>query len=232
MVVLFDIDKTLLIGSHCHFYSFIQAFRDVYGVNVNLNISEVQGMTDRQIIFQVVKKNNIKEFNLNDFEDIIEKIVYHYKRNLKKENVKPLRGAEGILKTLQEMEVPRGIVTGNIEDIAWLKLKKARFDDYFSFGGFGDEGCERSTILKLAIQRAEKIHGKNQKKTIVVGDTPRDILAGREVGILTVGVATGDFSEEELRKVGAHYVLKSLGEKEKFIKIISPSSTPITDSPQ
>ena len=80
MMIFFDIDKTLLIGSHCHFYSFKKAFKDIYGVDVTLNIHNIQGMTDKQIIYYFAKENNI---HIHDFDDIREKIVYHYKKNLK-----------------------------------------------------------------------------------------------------------------------------------------------------
>ncbi|BAW30895.1 MAG TPA: HAD family hydrolase [Methanothermobacter sp.] len=218
MVVLFDIDKTLLIGSHCHFYSFKQAFKDLYGADITLNIPNLQGMTDKQIIYQLAKKNNIK---IREFNNIMERIVYHYKKNVKREKIKPLNGTSQLLETLEDMGTPMGIVTGNIEDIAWIKLKKAKFKKYFNFGGFGNEGCQRSTILQLALKRAEKTLNKiNPKKTILVGDTPRDMQAGKKVGTLTVGVATGDFTIGELKEAGADHVLKSFDEKEKFVKII------------
>lgn len=224
MVVLFDIDKTLLIGSHCHFYSFKQAFKDLYGENITLDIPNLQGMTDKQIIYQVAKKNSIK---INNFQTIIDRIVEHYKENAKREKIKPLRGTREVLNILDDMKIPKGIVTGNIKDIAWIKLKRAKFSDYFGFGAFGDEGCQRSTLLRLALKRAEKIHNKiNPKESIIVGDTPRDIQAGKKVGTITVGVATGDFTIEELKKAGADHVLKSLEEKEKFIKIIQKNMIP------
>ncbi|BDH79820.1 hypothetical protein MTTB_11990 [Methanothermobacter tenebrarum] len=218
MVVLFDIDKTLLIGSHCHFHSFKQAFKDLYGENITLDIPNLQGMTDKQIIYHVAKKNSIK---ISDFNDIIDRIVEHYKENVKREKIRPLRGTREVLNILEDMRIPTGIVTGNIEEIAWIKLKKAGFSDYFGFGAFGDEGCQRSTLLGLALKRAGKIHNKiNPKESIMVGDTPRDIQAGKKVGTITVGVATGDFTIEDLKKAGADHVLKSLEEKEKFIRII------------
>lgn len=224
MVVLFDIDKTLLMGSHCHFYSFKQAFKDLYGENITLDIPNLQGMTDKQIIYQVAKKNSIK---INNFQTIMDRIVEHYKKNAKREKIKPLRGTREVLNILDDMKIPKGIVTGNIKDIAWIKLKKAKFSDYFGFGAFGDEGCQRSTLLRLALKRAEKIHNKiNPKESIIVGDTPRDIQAGKKVGTITVGVATGDFTIEDLKKAGADHVLKSLEEKEKFIKIIQKNMIP------
>ncbi|MBC7100557.1 MAG: HAD family hydrolase [Methanobacteriales archaeon] len=218
LVVLFDIDKTLLIGSHCHFYSFKQAFKDLYGENITLDIPNLQGMTDKQIIYQIAKKNGIR---ISDFENIRERIVDHYIKNVKREKIKPLRGTREILDLLEDMRIPKGIVTGNIEDIAWIKLKKARFNDYFGFGAFGDEGCQRSALLRLALKRAEKIYNKiNPKESIIVGDTPRDIKAGKKVGTITVGVATGDFTIKELKAAGADHVFKSLEDKEKFIRII------------
>ena len=54
--IIFDIDKTLLVGSHCHFYSFRQAFRELFNVDVEIDIGSIQGMTDKEIIFQTAWK--------------------------------------------------------------------------------------------------------------------------------------------------------------------------------
>jgi phosphoglycolate phosphatase-like HAD superfamily hydrolase len=53
----------------------------------------------------------------------------------------------------------------------------------------------------------------------VIGDTPRDIVAGREAGFLTVGVATGKYSKAELAESGATVVISDFEqERDQFLR--------------
>ncbi|MGB9838375.1 HAD family hydrolase [Methanothermobacter sp.] len=217
--IIFDIDKTLLVGSHCHFYSFRQAFMELFSVDVEIDIGSIQGMTDKEIIFQTAWNYGL-EISDMDFKRIVDRISYNYRLNLERDNIRTLDGAELILKRLSEVGTPLGVVTGNIEPVAWLKLREASFDGYFSFGGFGDEGCSRSSILRLALERASSIYGQIRRENVItVGDTPRDIEAGKELGVRTVGVATGDFTVDELEAAGADHVLEGLDEVDAFLEI-------------
>lgn len=217
--IIFDIDKTLLVGSHCHFYSFRQAFRELFNVDVEIDIGSIQGMTDKEIIFQIAWKYGL-EISDGDFVRIVDRISYNYRLNLERDNIRVLHGAEIILKRLSEAGTPLGVVTGNIEPVAWLKLREASFDGYFNFGGFGNEGCSRASILRLALERASSIYGRLRRENVItVGDTPRDIEAGRELGLRTVGVATGDFTVDELEAAGADHVLECLGDVDAFLEI-------------
>jgi len=50
----------------------------------------------------------------------------------------------------------------------------------------------------------------DKANTVLVGDTPRDVLAGRDGGARVVAVATGSDSVESLRAAGADVVLPDL----------------------
>ena len=60
----------------------------------------------------------------------------------------------------------------------------------------------------------------NNRNIFLIGDTPRDIIGGQKVGVKTIGVATGDFSEEELAQAGADFIVKDLKDSERLLKII------------
>ncbi|MGJ7029433.1 MULTISPECIES: HAD family hydrolase [Methanothermobacter] len=219
--MIFDIDKTLLTGSHCHFYSFKQAFRDLFDVEIEIDIGSIQGMTDREIIFRTARRYGL-EIDDGVFSEIVDSISCHYLENLERDRITPLEGAGVVLEKLHEMNVPLGVVTGNIEPVAWLKLQQAGFSEYFSYGGFGNEGCRRSSIIRVALERLAAREGPvNPSETFIVGDTPRDIAGGREAGLRTIGVATGDFTCAELKSAGADHVLEGLHDVEGFFEIIS-----------
>jgi len=101
-----------------------------------------------------------------------------------------------------------GLITGNLKEIAMAKLKLAGIEHYFSFGGFGDNLNRDDTAR-------EAIKNKEDDEIFLVGDTPLDILAGKEIGAKTIGITTGIYSAKELKDVGADIVvdnLKQLGE--------------------
>jgi phosphoglycolate phosphatase-like HAD superfamily hydrolase len=117
--------------------------------------------------------------------------------------------------------MPMGLVTGNMEAIAWLKLEKVGLDKYFHFGGFGDKIVKRSGLVKNAIKASEQTCGNlDNEKIFLIGDTPRDIVGGQKVGVRTIGVATGDFSVEDLAKAGADFVVSDLKDSGRLLKII------------
>ncbi len=49
-------------------------------------------------------------------------------------------------------------------------------------------------------------------KCVMVGDSPRDVEAGKKAGMLTIGVASGVWSRRELMMAGAHVVVDDLVE--------------------
>jgi len=60
-LVLFDIDSTLIKGAKGHREAFSEAFKEIYGVDTTIDIINHHGMTDQQIIIEVLKKNGLDE---------------------------------------------------------------------------------------------------------------------------------------------------------------------------
>ncbi len=105
------------------------------------------------------------------------------------------------------------MITGNTEENAWLKLKSAGIDKYFSFGGFGDTAETREELVLEAISKAEKHLGKTfmREEIMVIGDTPHDIRAAKAAGVRVIGVASGiTATQEELVVEGAELVVATL----------------------
>jgi phosphoglycolate phosphatase-like HAD superfamily hydrolase len=102
-------------------------------------------------------------------------------------------GVEALLPRLVEVGVLLGIVSGALEAAAHIKLGRALLNRFFSFGGCGSDSADRAELTRLAIERCGRLHGHalNPARVLVVGDTPRDVEAGRAAGAVTVGVATG-----------------------------------------
>ena len=98
------------------------------------------------------------------------------------------------------------LVTGNFEPIARLKLERAGLGRHFARGqgAFGSDSEDRAELPPIARRRAGA-DGRSypRERTVVVGDTPRDIACARADGVRCLAVATGPFPAEELRAADA-----------------------------
>jgi len=223
-LALFDIDKTLINGSKAKDkIAFPEAFRRVYGVDTSIDIINHSGMTDQQIIIEVLKKNEIDEQVIKSkIEECMKVMVEVFNRNIGEEKIVLLDGVNNLLKELNKQNVLMGLVTGNLESIARKELEKAGINDYFKIGGFGSDDISRTNLVKLAIKRAEEeFEFEFNNNVFLFGDAPQDIKAGRGVGIKTIGVTTGIYSEEQLKNAGADFIVKNLENHKKILKIIS-----------
>jgi phosphoglycolate phosphatase-like HAD superfamily hydrolase len=107
-----------------------------------------------------------------------------------------------------------GLTTGNVEEAAHIKLQRANLNRYFSFGGYGSDSPDRTELTRIALDRAALVSGRNLDLAdcFSCGDTPRDIEAGHGAGIRVTGVATGEFTLEELKEAGADAAIGSFCE--------------------
>jgi phosphoglycolate phosphatase len=131
------------------------------------------------------------------------------------EGYRVLDGVPETLGRLSEGGYLLGLTTGGVEPAAHIKLARADLNKYFSFGGYGSDSSDRAELTRKAIERAENILGEpvDPRRVLVVGDTPLDVEAAHAAGVKAVGVASGQFDEEQLRAAGADYVLGSLREE-------------------
>lgn len=114
---------------------------------------------------------------------------------------------------LGEAGVLLGLVSGAMEGAARTKLIPANLNRFFIFGTYGSDSPDRAELTAIGVEKAARLHAElKPSQVFVVGDTPRDIDAARSAGAVSVGVATGRFSVDELTKAGADHVLGSLVE--------------------
>ena len=108
-----------------------------------------------------------------------------------------------------------GLITGNTEPAAHIKLARAGLNRFFAFGGYGSDANERVDVCRKALDRAEVAAGGELDRagSIATGDTPLDVEAGHGAGIRVVGVATGEYSVEQLGEAGADWVVASLADR-------------------
>jgi phosphoglycolate phosphatase len=221
-LVLFDIDKTLLVGSSFHYEALKNALSEVYEIEDPKSLRNMQGMTDLKIICTTLSMENVALKTIKSGLNQCMQLMYqNFKHALNKKDLTVLDGVRPLLEDLEDQEIPMGLVTGNMEAIAWLKLEKVGLNQYFQFGGFGDRVLNRSGLVKNALKESQEKLGLIDKQNIfLIGDTPRDIVGGQKFDVNTIGVATGDFSMEELFVAGADYVVEDLRRTKRVMDII------------
>lgn len=219
-VLLFDIDGTLLDSGGAGTRSLNIAFREVVGVENAFQGFSMAGKTDLQII-----KEGLKMHGFGDEEDLVNAIMGSYIEHLErliKSSPKSLKpGVTDLLEILSEDSVYLGLLTGNIEQGAYIKLGSFGIEHYFKTGAFGSDNEDRNRLLPIAMERFRKM-GLNlsYEDCIVIGDTPRDIECAHIHGARCVAVATGPYPLATLKDKGADVVLETLEERDAFLSYI------------
>lgn len=222
-LILFDIDKTLLTGgNNIHRSAFSQAIKKFFNIDTSIDVIDHAGKTDKQILIEVLSKEGIKELEARGkLGDMIEEMSKIFEAGINSEKLTVANGVRELLEALSNNNVLVGLLTGNLEVIAKSKMKNVFLDSYFKVGGFGSDDEVRSNLIKIAIKRAKDNFGfKCDNNVFVIGDTPRDIEAGKDAGVKTVGVATGKYSIEELKMAGADYIFNDLSHKEELLGVL------------
>ena len=206
MLFLFDIDGTLLAGMPpAHRMALCDAARLVYGVSLEpVHLGKTAGLTDSVISRRMLVAAGVEQDTLaGGLPAFYEAAADAYERHVP-DDLRPYRTphAAESLAWLRAHDVRLGLVTGNIQRLAWRKLAAAGLDEYFSIGAFGDEAESRDDLPPLALIRAEQRFGVRfvPDAVYVIGDTPADIACGAASRFRTVAVATGpEHSLDDLR---------------------------------
>jgi phosphoglycolate phosphatase len=208
--VLFDIDGTLLVTGGAGATAWQRAFQEMHGIEANIDEHTHAGMTDPEIAEIVFREVIGREGSDAERAEAIAGYLSHLQEAVdESEGYRVMPGIEDLLPRLADSGVLLGIVTGNIESAAHIKLARGDLNRYFAFGGYGSDSRDRTELTKKALERGGQISGKplDRDQTIAVGDTPRDVKAGHGAGIHVVGVATGSYSVEQLSEAGADWAI-------------------------
>jgi phosphoglycolate phosphatase-like HAD superfamily hydrolase len=211
--VLFDIDGTLLVTGGAGAVAWQRAFRELHGIDANIEEHTHAGMTDPEIAAIVFREVVGREGSDAERAAAIAGYLGHLGDAVAESTgYRVMPGIEALLPRLTEQGVLLGIVTGNIESAAHAKLARGDLNRYFAFGGYGSDSSDRTELTKRALERGGRVLGKplDLVATIAVGDTPRDVKAGHGAGIRVVGVATGAYDVVELRESGADWALATV----------------------
>ncbi len=215
IAILFDIDGTLIITGGAGAASWRLAFDELYGIPADIGEFTDNGMTDPDVgrkTFQAVLKRKPER---KEFARLLERRLHYLHQTVEESaGYRVLAGVQELLPKLLNDGYLLGLVTGNLEAAAHIKLHRAQLNRFFSFGGYGSDSTDRGELTKIALERATLVYGEPllPEQAIVVGDTPHDVQGAHAAGMKCVGVGSHHFTVEQLREAGADYAITTLRE--------------------
>lgn len=224
-IPLFDVDWTLLKGGNpAHLDAFDYALHSVYKLPPQASIRNHlhEGKIDSQILMEIAQKYGVSESKAREkVEGAMIAVVDYFMKHINEGHYEIMPGVKQLLEELKSLDIPIGILTGNIEEIGWEKMRQAGIRDYFTFGAFGSLAFKRVDLIPIAKERLEEILNINipLENFVIIGDSPLDIACAKAGNIQVIAVSTGDYKKHHLSE--ADLVVESLKEKEKIIKFLN-----------
>jgi phosphoglycolate phosphatase len=211
-LVLFDIDGTLLEVHGAGRRAFAQAMEALYGWTESLEWIRFAGATDLDIHRQIMERNNHTP-QADEIPRFFDQLAVEMKKNLATSTPTLYPGVRELLAALSgDDRALVGLVTGNDETCARLKLAHFNLHEHVLLGAFGHEHGDRRDIARLALQRAHASlpEGRFIGSRFLIGDTPNDILAAQAIEARCIAVSTGRYAPDALLHAGANHVLPDL----------------------
>jgi phosphoglycolate phosphatase len=212
-ILLFDIDGTLVSTGGAGAVAWRRAFDDLYGIPADIGQFTDAGMTDPDVGAKTFEAVIGREPTPHELAQVIQRrLEYLPEAVAESEGYRVLPGVPERLRQLSRDGHLLGIITGNGDGAAHIKLARGDLNRWFTFGAYAGAGLERADIVRQAVQRGEAMLGRDVPNTqiYVIGDTPLDVEAAHAAGCTAIGVATGHYDAAALREAGADRVIETL----------------------
>ena len=213
-LVMFDIDGTLLQTSGIGHAATRVALERVYGTYGNLDEFYPGGRTIEAILFDTMMNAQIKpEFIFAGRWLFYAEYIAAFSSSLKNgHSIEACHGGLELVSALaRERDIILGLVTGNHQKTAALKLTTAGYDfECFHVGAYGHESADRTELVDLARERAVKQVGNKiaSQNIIVIGDTARDVETAKGARVRSIAIATGTDEIEKLKEAQPDFLFE------------------------
>jgi phosphoglycolate phosphatase-like HAD superfamily hydrolase len=226
LLVLWDIDHTLIENHGVNKEIYARAFELLTGQRAE-HPARTDGRTEPEIMRNMLLAHGIEPTpdHVERMPEALESATVS-KADTLRERGHELPGARDALTAFQSSPgIVQSVLSGNIRPNAVTKLSAFQLDGYLDFevGGYGSDDEVRANMVRIAQVRATAKYGVKFGKmnTVLIGDTPRDVQAGRNGGAQVIAVASGSDSMETLQAEGADIVLPDLQDTEAVMKAVS-----------
>jgi phosphoglycolate phosphatase len=219
--ILFDIDGTLIESGGASDRAWHRAFTELQGVDVEIAKVTGKGVPDPAVGRGAFEAVIGREPSDEEMEALMAKRLEYLPEEVNgSEGYRVMPGVEDLLERLIDRGVLLGLVTGNVEPAAHIKLARVNLNRFFSFGGYGSDSPDRGELTRKALERGGLVAGGDLDPAACfsIGDTPRDVDAGHFAGIRVAGVATGKYTVKQLLDAGADAAVATLEEDLPLLK--------------
>jgi len=207
---LFDIDGTLLLTEGAAREAFAAAVHDRFGIEDDLRDIAFAGRVEPLILADILAKHGL---TLSDGDEarFWNGVFGRMRQLLGPGRGRLLPGVVPLLDALaREPAWILGLLTGNMTEMARIKLGHFGIGDRFAFGAFGEQAADRNALARALVARVDREHGIPAGRCVVVGDTEHDIACARAAGARVVAVATGGSGRDVLATHGPDLLLDDL----------------------
>lgn len=234
MLILFDIDATLLKTSGMGIRAMGLAGRELFGEQFNERTVQYAGRLDPLIMGQMLEVHGQPAGKAD-----IARFRGAYRKHLEKLLSQPgvgetCPGVPELLVRLREAPTPRptlGLLTGNFPETGAIKLRACGVEiEQFEIAAWGDDSPQdppsRNQLPRVAMARYQQRYGRPipSQSVTVIGDTPGDIECARVNGCRSLGVATGHFSVDQLMACGADLALPDLSDTDEVFEWLTSAA--------
>lgn len=221
VIVLWDIDNTLLYTGGAGSVAMTRAFHELYGINDAFGRVEFSGRSDTAILLDAMRLHRVSDDAAAELPRFLDAYVPHIERALVETRGALMPGVCELLPALAANEnVVQGLGTGNFRRSGDAKLRHYGIAHHFpgNVGGFGDDHESRNELIRIGIDRLR--NGTGDPRIVVIGDTPHDVAAAKANGAFSFAVATGRDSVDDLRACGADVGLTDLSDINRVVEIV------------
>jgi phosphoglycolate phosphatase-like HAD superfamily hydrolase len=225
LLLLFDIDGTLLShATAAHSEALHEALHQVHRVDTRRLRADIApaGRTDGEIARLLLLGAGVSALAIDEGAEAVREACCEAYARLCPPSLadKVIPGIAELVSSLGGRDDARlALVTGNYEPVARLKLSRAGLGSHFPSGqgGFGSDSEDRAALPGIARKRAGHEGVSHPRtRTVVIGDTPRDIACARADDVRCFAVTTGPHDATEL--TGADAVATDTGQLRELIE--------------
>jgi phosphoglycolate phosphatase len=216
-LVLFDVDGTLLSAAGAGRRALERALREIFGTAGPIDRYDFRGGTDPQIVRDLLGAVGVATDEVDRRQaELFARYAAHLETEVGAgERVSLYPGVGALVEALDGTPgCVVGLLTGNIEAGARIKLRSTGLWPRFRLGAYGSDHHDRRQLPAVAAGRAHALTGRRFEgaDTVIIGDTPRDIDCARAFGATAVAVATGTHPVAELAGHAPDHVFPDLAD--------------------
>ena len=242
-LLLFDVDGTLVLTGGAAVRAMNDAFHEVFGVAGAFDHVPMPGRTDGAILADAFTRatpqsrivaDALSTADVRPVDGEIARYKAAYFARFAEEVQQPAPAPhrfKGVLPGVRELldaldgrpDVFLGLLTGNYEQGARIKLEYFGLWRYFRCGAYGDDSHDRHALVPVAVARSREAGCPpvGSREVVIIGDTPLDVACAREAGVNCLAVGTGGCSVDALRAAGADIVLESLLDTDAVVRVLT-----------